>query len=80
MKSHAPKRGRTALEWARNHSVSRVRLNSDGLRHYSLGSLESKKVRFRCQPEFQITPLRAPCLFPKLESQAGDFIVVRANF
>jgi hypothetical protein len=37
-------------------------------------------LRFRCQPEFQIPPLRAARFLPKLESQAGNFILVRGNF
>lgn len=61
------------------HSLCRGRLSRHGLHLYSPGFLGSKKLRFRSQPELQIPPLRAACLFPELESQAGDFTSVRGN-
>jgi hypothetical protein len=78
MKSKARRR----LSWGvgLDPGFCRRRLRYDRLRLHSLRSPGRKKLSFRREPELQIPPLRATCLFPEPEGQAGDFMVVRADF
>jgi hypothetical protein len=70
---------RPLLEWTLTGFFAKGRLSRAGLHLYSLGSLGSKNVRFRFQPEFQIPSLRATCVLPKLGGQARNGVSVRVS-